>query len=99
MPRASRTPKAETFNFRVDAELKEAFTDATEAADKPAAQVLRDFMRAYVRARQKQTFAAEARRQSRLIAEAAADPESDEAQVMRELDIWLDDVLRDEPEA
>jgi hypothetical protein len=48
MPRTSGHPKEETFNFRVPADLKAAFKAATEAADRPAAQVLRDFMRAYV---------------------------------------------------
>ena len=48
MPRTSAHPKEESFNFRVPADLKAAFKTATEEADRPAAQVLRDFMRAYV---------------------------------------------------
>ncbi|WP_163269133.1 hypothetical protein [Chelativorans alearense] len=48
MPRTTRYPKEENFNFRVPADLKAAFKAATDAADRPAAQVLRDFMRAYV---------------------------------------------------
>jgi len=48
MPRASNHPKEENFNFRVPAELKIAFQKATEGVDRPAAQVIRDFMRAYV---------------------------------------------------
>jgi predicted transcriptional regulator len=40
--------KEENFNFRVPADLKIAFRTAAEAADRPAAQVIRDFMRAYV---------------------------------------------------
>jgi len=48
MPRTSRHPKEENFNFRVSTDLKAAFKAATEMADRPAAQVLRDFMRAYV---------------------------------------------------
>jgi hypothetical protein len=48
MPRTTSHPKEENFNFRVPADLKAAFKAATEAADRPAAQVLRDFMRAYV---------------------------------------------------
>lgn len=87
MPRASLRPKIESFNFRVDPELKAAFTAATAKEDKPAGQVLRDFMRAYV-AQQEWSFAAEARRQSRLVAELAADPTSEEAEVMR----WVEDV-------
>ena len=83
MPRTSARPKVESFNFRVDPELKAAFTAAVAEDDKPAGQVLRDFMRAYVERRRKRTFAVEAQRQSRLITERAADPTSDEAAVMR----------------
>ncbi|MDP4027149.1 hypothetical protein Q8W71_31720 [Methylobacterium sp. NEAU 140] len=90
MPRAIPQPKAETFNFRLDPALKTAFTQATEAEDKPAAQVLREFMRAYVDRRQRRVFEAEAERQSRAIAARAQDPESDEAQSMRELDALLE---------
>lgn len=43
MPRTSARPKVDSFNFRVDPELKAAFTVATAAEDKPAGQVLRDF--------------------------------------------------------
>lgn len=68
MPRTTQHPKAETFNFRVDPSLKTAFTQATEAEDKPAAQVLREFMRAYVERRDRRLFEAEARRQSRAVA-------------------------------
>lgn len=42
MPRPSQHPKEESFNFWVDPKLKAAFQRATEAEDKPAAQVLRD---------------------------------------------------------
>ena len=48
MPRTTRHPKEENFNFRLPADLKAAFKAAAEPADRPAAQVLRDFMRAYV---------------------------------------------------
>jgi predicted transcriptional regulator len=37
-----------TFTFRVDQELKKAFTDAARANDRPGSQLLRDFMRNYV---------------------------------------------------
>jgi hypothetical protein len=90
MPRTSQFPKAETFNFRIDPTLKAAFVAATEAADKPAAQVLRDFMRAYVRRKNRLTLEAEAIRQSRAIAARARDPGSDEYQVMREIEAELD---------
>ncbi len=53
MPRATAHPKEESFNFRVSADLKAAFKSATEMEDRPAAQVLRDFMRAYVEQHQR----------------------------------------------
>ena len=90
MPRSSRTSKDETFNFRIDPGLKAAFAAATEAEDKPAGQVLRDFMRAYVRRKEQQAFEAEAGRQSRLVAAAALDPNSDDAALMRDLDDLFD---------
>lgn len=45
-------------------------------------------MRAYVERQREHTFVTEARRQSRVLAEQAADPRSDETKVMR----WIDDV-------
>ena len=78
----------ESFNFRVDPELRAAFTAATADEDKPAGQVLRDFMRIYVKQKQERALTEEVRRQSRLAAERAADPSSDEAEVMR----WIEDV-------
>ncbi len=97
MPHAARRPKDGTFNFRIDPALKAAFTRVTEAEDKPAAQVLRDFMRAYVARRDRQDFLAEARRQSLAVAARARDPESDEAQSLAELEALFDeDPFRDE---
>ena len=37
-----------TFTFRVDQELKNAFTEAARANDRPGSQLLRDFMRDYI---------------------------------------------------
>ena len=88
MARHSQHPKEGSFNLRVDLKLKADFQAATEAEDKPAAQVLRDFMRAYVDRQRERALAAEARRQPRVLAERAADPASDEAEVMR----WIKDV-------
>lgn len=38
-----------TFTFRVDGELKKVFTETAKGNDRPAAQLLRDFMREYVK--------------------------------------------------
>lgn len=91
MPRTSTHPKDASFNLRIDPALKASFTKATEAADVPAAQVLRDFMRTYVRQSERRTFEAEARRQSRDAAARARDPNSDEYAVMREIEAELAD--------
>jgi hypothetical protein len=53
-----------------------AFTAATEADHRPAAQILRVFMRFYVKRRERRAFCAEAHRQSLLVAERARDPKS-----------------------
>jgi hypothetical protein len=86
----SSSSKDESFNFRVNAALKAAFAAAAAADDRPAAQVLRNFMRVYVARRERRAFVAEARRQSLAVAALAADPRSDEAAVMRELEADLD---------
>lgn len=91
MPRTSQHPKGETFNFRIDPALKAAFTAATEADDKPAAQVLRDFMRVYVKQKERRAFEAEAHRQSLAIAARSRDPGSDDHASLKELEALVDE--------
>lgn len=95
MPRASLYSKEKSFNFRIDARLKAAFQAAAEAEDIPAAQVIRDFMRAYVEKKRQKGRVADARLQSAIIATAARDPGSDEAQVMKELESDLQYFLKE----
>jgi len=95
MARTTHKAKEESFNFRVNSRLKAEFQAATRADDRPAAQVLRDFMRAYIARRKRLEFAAEAHRQSKAIAARAADPGSDESAMMRELDLHLDEFARE----
>lgn len=83
MPRAISFPRETTLNLRLDAALKAEFVAQVEAEDRPAAEVLRELMRSYVEEARKRRFAAEARRQSQLIAAS-----EDEAEVMR----WIQDV-------
>jgi hypothetical protein len=70
-------------NLRIDAALKQEFVSEVKAEDRPVSEVLRALMRGYVEAARKRRFAAEARRQSQLIADS-----EDEAEVMR----WIQDV-------
>jgi hypothetical protein len=96
----SRNRKEETFNFRIDPTLKAAFSAAAEADDKPAAQVLRDFMRAYVQRKQRRTLETEARRQSLAIAERSRDPTSDDYVSLLELEaLFATDPFADEKKA
>ena len=75
--------KEDTLNLRVDPTLKAEFVAATESENKPVAEVLREFMRSYVARARRRKFAAEARRQSQLVANSA-----EEAAVMD----WIRDV-------
>jgi hypothetical protein len=83
MPVIEDRGKEATLNLRVDAALKAEFVSAVEAEERPAAEVLRALMRNYVDEARRRRFAAEARRQSQLVAAS-----KDEAEVMR----WIQDV-------
>ena len=83
MPVMEDRNKEATLNLRVDPALKAEFVSAVEAEDRPAAEVLRGLMRNFVEESRRRRFAAEARRQSQLIAAS-----KDEAEVMR----WIQDV-------
>ncbi|MGH9606486.1 MAG: antitoxin MazE-like protein [Terracidiphilus sp.] len=72
-----------TLNLRLDSSLKAEFVAAAEAEDRPSSAVLRHLIRHYVEEARRRRFAAEARRQSQLIAAS-----EDEAEVMR----WIQDV-------
>ena len=75
--------KEDTLNLRVDPALKAEFMAAAEIENKPVAEVLRHFMRSYVERARRRKLAAEARRQSQLVANSA-----DESEVMN----WIRDV-------
>ncbi|HZK88849.1 MAG TPA: ribbon-helix-helix protein, CopG family [Stellaceae bacterium] len=87
--------KTETVTFRIDAALKDEFTEIAEAEAKPVGELLRELVRQHVKHRRRVVFEAEARRQCQIINAAAQDPNSDEAQVMRELDANFDEFARE----
>jgi hypothetical protein len=87
--------KTETVTFRIEAALKDELAVIAETERKPVGELLRDLVRDHIKRRKRREFEAEARRQSLLIAERAKDPNSDEAQVMRELDAHFADVMRE----
>ena len=83
MLQTTKRRKEGTLNLRVDPVLKAEFVAATETENKPVAEVLRELMRSYVQRARRRKFAAEARRQSGLVANSA-----DETEVMN----WIRDV-------
>jgi hypothetical protein len=83
MPQSVPHSRESTFNLRIDAALKAEFAAVVEEENRPAAEVLRSLMSGYVEQARKRRFAAEARRQSALVAAS-----KDEAEVMR----WIQDV-------
>jgi len=95
MARTSPEPKGEIITFRIPLALKAALSEIAAEEAKPVGEVLRELIRQRVKDKERREFEAEARRQSLLIAEAAKDPSSDEAQVMRELDANFDEFSRE----
>jgi hypothetical protein len=87
--------KTETVTFRIDAALKDEFAEIAEEEAKPVGELLRELIRERVKQQRRLAFEAEARRQSLECAAAARDPNSDEAQVLRELDANFDEFARE----
>lgn len=85
----NKLDQTETLTFRIAPELKAAFAEIAETEEKSIGELLREVVRQRVAEQHRREFEAEARRQSLEAAAAARDPESDEAQVMRELDAHL----------
>ncbi len=75
--------KETTLNLRINPELKAEFMATVAEEDRPAAEILRTLMQHYIEESRQRRFAAEARRQSQIIAAS-----EDEAEVMR----WIGDV-------
>ena len=95
MPRAAAEPKDEIVTFRIAPALKAALVEIAEQERKPVGELLREMIRELVEQKERREFEAEARRQSLLLAEAAQDPHSDEAAIMRELDANFDEFARE----
>ena len=89
MPRTSPALKAETLTFRIEPKLKSALARIARAEHRPVGELLRDLVRARIERGRRRAFEAEARRESLILAEAARDPNSDEAAMMRELEADL----------
>ena len=85
----------ETVTFRIDTILKTALAGVAAEESKPIGEWLREMVRERVEQKKRREFETEARRQSREAAGAAAQPQSDAAAALHELDIDLEE-FRDE---
>ena len=81
--------KAETFTFRLDPAMKTELTESAAEYQQQPAELVRTLVRDHLAARRRQAFEAEARRQCLLVNNHP--PDSDAAQIMRELDVDLKD--------
>ena len=77
---------------RLDPALKADLAKVAKQESKALGELLRELIREHVARRKRQDFEAEAHRQSLEAAAAARDPDSDEAQVMRELEADLEEL-------
>lgn len=93
MARSPTLSKGETFTFRLDPALKAALAASATEQHKQPGELVRELLRAHVAQRERHAFEEEARRQSAIINAAGQDPQSDEAQVMGELNAHLDQAL------
>lgn len=96
MARTSTDPKADVITFRIPPALKQAFAEIAGEEAKPIGALLRELVHERVEQKRRREFEAEARRQSLLLAEAARDPNSDEAVLMRQLDANFDEFSLEE---
>jgi hypothetical protein len=90
MPRTTNDPKAGSLTFRIPPVLKADLAAIAAKEVKPIGELLRELIRERIKQERRREFEAEARRQCLEANAAAQDPDSDEAAVMRELDIHLD---------
>ena|SRR5579863_2090415 len=95
MTRRSLGSEVEMVTFRMDRRLKTAIADIAEEEAKPLGELLRELVHDRVEARRRREFAAEARRQSLLLAETARQPAGEEAAIMKELDANFDQFARE----
>jgi hypothetical protein len=82
-------------NFRLGRRYKEALDRLAHEQDKPVSQLVREVVEDYVAAEARAAWEAEARRTSATLAEAARDPGSDEATMLRSLDAGLEEFAKE----
>ena len=84
--------KVEMVTVRLDPALKADLAEVAKQESKALSELLHELIHKHVTRKKRQDFEAEAHRQSLEAAAAARDPNSDEAQVMRELEADLEEL-------
>lgn len=95
MPRASIDPNADTLSFRIPPALKRDLAALAEKEAKPIGELLRDLIRDRIKQEERRQFEEQVRRDCEVINAAARDPNSDEAQILRELDMNFDEMAKE----
>jgi len=95
MSRTTIEPKDDTLTFRLSPALKADLAALAAKEAKPIGALLRELIGERIKRERRREFEAEARRQCQIINAAAQDPNSDEAQVMRELDANFEEFARE----
>lgn len=90
MPRQTAEPNADILTFRIPPALKADLAALAAKQEKPIGEVLRELVRERIKQEKRREFEEEARRACEVLNAAAQDPNSDEAQILRELDVHLD---------
>jgi predicted DNA-binding protein len=85
----------EPLNFRLGRSYKEALDRLANEQDKAVGQLVREVIEEYVTSQARAAWEAEARRTAAELAEAARDPESDEAATLRFLDATLEEFAKE----
>ena len=94
MPRTAEL-KADILTFRLPPALKADLAALAAKEAKPVGEVLRELIRARIKAEERREYEAEARRACEILNAAAENPNSEEAQILRELDANFDDIARE----
>ncbi|MGH9382503.1 MAG: ribbon-helix-helix protein, CopG family [Thermoanaerobaculia bacterium] len=92
MPRTTAPAKPHVVTFRIDPRMKADLEELAERESRPVGEVLRELVREHVDRQRRREFEAEAHRQSLELAAAARDPDSDEAAMLRQLDVLFDEL-------
>jgi hypothetical protein len=82
-------------NFRLGRNYKEALDRLAHQKGRPVSQLVREVVEDYVAAEARAAWEAEARRTAATLAEAARDPSSDEATMLRSLDEGLEEFAQE----